>query len=183
MRMRSSLVVRASDCQCTSCNGPGFDPSIRRHSGIWGAADEAVLNKVRKKYKKNPPLFPCNKLFSSRLEVAVGPHSEEQREGAPGQLPHRGDAVHQERVPAGGGRPQPPHPRHHRHPHRHHRHQGWAPALLRIRIRDPVTFWPQDPGSQTHIFESFLVKIFWAKTSIILWKLAQIFFFSISKIK
>jgi hypothetical protein len=33
-RMRSSLVARASDCQCTSCNGPGFDPSIRRHSGI-----------------------------------------------------------------------------------------------------------------------------------------------------
>ncbi len=54
-RMRSSLVVRASDCQCTSCNGPGFDPSIRRHSGIWGAADEAVLNIVRKKNKKNPP--------------------------------------------------------------------------------------------------------------------------------
>ncbi len=44
--MRSSLVVRASDCQCTSCNGPGFDPSIRRHSGFWGAADEAVLNTV-----------------------------------------------------------------------------------------------------------------------------------------
>ncbi len=34
MRMRSILLVRASDCQCTSCNGPGFDPSIRRHSGI-----------------------------------------------------------------------------------------------------------------------------------------------------
>jgi hypothetical protein len=48
-RMRSSLVVRASDCQCTSCNGPGFDPIIRRHSGIWGAADEAVLNIVRTK--------------------------------------------------------------------------------------------------------------------------------------
>jgi hypothetical protein len=47
--MRSSLVVRASDCQCTSCNGLGFDPSIRRHSGIWGAADEAVLNIVWKK--------------------------------------------------------------------------------------------------------------------------------------
>ncbi len=45
-RMRSSLVVRASDCQCTSCNGPGFDPSIRRHSEIWGAAGEAVLNTV-----------------------------------------------------------------------------------------------------------------------------------------
>ncbi len=34
VRMISSLVVRASDCQCTSCNGPGFDSSIRRHSGI-----------------------------------------------------------------------------------------------------------------------------------------------------
>jgi hypothetical protein len=54
--MRSSLVVRASDCQCTSCNGPGFDLSIRRHTGIWGTADEAVLNKVRKKIKKIPPL-------------------------------------------------------------------------------------------------------------------------------
>ncbi len=52
-RMRSSLVVRASDCQCTSCNGPGFDPSIRRHSGIWGAADEALLNIVRTKRKKS----------------------------------------------------------------------------------------------------------------------------------
>ncbi len=52
--MRSSLVVRASDCQCTSCNGPGFDPSIRRHSGIWGAAVEAVLNIVWKRIK-NPP--------------------------------------------------------------------------------------------------------------------------------
>ncbi len=52
MRMRSSLVVRASDCLCTSCNGPGFDPSIRRHSGIWGAADEAVLNIVRTKKRK-----------------------------------------------------------------------------------------------------------------------------------
>ncbi len=49
MRMRSSLVVRASDCQCTMCNGPGFDPSIRRHSGSWGAADEAVPNIVRTK--------------------------------------------------------------------------------------------------------------------------------------
>ncbi len=51
-KMWSSLVVRASDCQCTSCNGPGFDPRIRRHSGIWGAADEAVLNIVRKKLLK-----------------------------------------------------------------------------------------------------------------------------------
>ncbi len=34
----------------------GFDPSIRRHSGIWGAADEAVLNIERKKiFFFNPP--------------------------------------------------------------------------------------------------------------------------------
>jgi len=54
LRMRSIPVVRASDCQCTSCNGPGFDPSIRWHRGIRGAADEAVLNTVRKN-QKNPP--------------------------------------------------------------------------------------------------------------------------------
>ncbi len=57
LRMRSSLVVKASDCQCTSCNGSGFDPSIRRYSGIWGAADEAVLNIVRKKEKKSPQKY------------------------------------------------------------------------------------------------------------------------------
>jgi hypothetical protein len=52
--MRSSLVVRVSDYQCRSLNSPGFDPSILRHSGIWGAADEAVLNTVhREKNKKN----------------------------------------------------------------------------------------------------------------------------------
>ncbi len=49
MWMKSSRVVRASDSQCRSRNCPGFDPSILRHSGIWGAADEAVLNIVRKK--------------------------------------------------------------------------------------------------------------------------------------
>ncbi len=54
------IVVRASDCQCTSCNGLGFDPSIRRQSGLWGAADEALLNIVRKNNKiksnKIPPV-------------------------------------------------------------------------------------------------------------------------------
>ncbi len=38
--MRSSRVVRASDSQCRSRNCPGFEPSILRHSGIWGTADE-----------------------------------------------------------------------------------------------------------------------------------------------
>ncbi len=66
--MRSSLVVRASDCQCTSCNGPGFDPSIRRHSGIWGAADEAVLKIVWKKY---PPknIFKKEKGMNSKSRM------------------------------------------------------------------------------------------------------------------
>ncbi len=39
-----------------------------------------------------------------------------------------------------------------------------------------------DPGSQDHIFKTFLT-IFLVKSSIILWKLAQIFFFSTSKLK
>ncbi len=67
--MRSSLVFRSSGCQCTSCNGSGFDPSIRRYSGIWGAADEAVLNIVR---KKSPP-----KIFLKRSNAdlqILGPH-------------------------------------------------------------------------------------------------------------
>ncbi len=33
---------------------PRFDPSFLWHSGIWGAADEAVMNKVLKKSKKYP---------------------------------------------------------------------------------------------------------------------------------
>ncbi len=38
-------------------NCPGSDPSILRHRGIWGAADEAVLNNVHKKKKsKQIPL-------------------------------------------------------------------------------------------------------------------------------
>ncbi len=53
--MRSSRMVRAPDCQCHAkyCNNsPGFDPSILRHSGIRGVADEAVLNKILYKSKK-----------------------------------------------------------------------------------------------------------------------------------
>ncbi len=49
---RSSRVVRAPDCQSQSPNSPGFDPSILRHIGIWGAAYEAVWNKVQKRKKK-----------------------------------------------------------------------------------------------------------------------------------
>ncbi len=65
--MRSSRVVRASDSQCRSRNCPGFDPSILRHSGIWGAADEAVLNIVNKKLK-NISLFK----FTAKLTIIFG---------------------------------------------------------------------------------------------------------------
>ncbi len=76
--MRSSLVVRASDCQCTSCNGPGFDPSIRRHSGIWGAADEAVLNIVRTK-RKNPPKKYLKKKKKNSIRSQLGSSSQGNR--------------------------------------------------------------------------------------------------------
>jgi hypothetical protein len=56
--MRLSRVVRASESQCSSRNCPGFDPSILRHSGIWRAADETVLNTVHKKTQE-PPLMWC----------------------------------------------------------------------------------------------------------------------------
>ncbi len=58
--MRSSRVVRAVGCQCRSRNSPGrlgYDPSILQHSGIWGAADEAVLNTVHRKKSNKLPCF------------------------------------------------------------------------------------------------------------------------------
>ncbi len=67
VRMRSRQVVRVSDCQWTSYNGPGFVPSIRRHSRIWGAADEAVLNKKKRKQIKNP-----KNMMEKILSEAVG---------------------------------------------------------------------------------------------------------------
>jgi hypothetical protein len=50
---RSCRLVGASDSQCRNRNCPGFrfDPSILWHSGIWGAADEAVLSIIHKKKK------------------------------------------------------------------------------------------------------------------------------------
>ncbi len=44
--MRSSRVLRASDCQCRRRNSPGLDPCNFRNSGIWRAAvNETVFNK------------------------------------------------------------------------------------------------------------------------------------------
>ncbi len=41
-----SFAWELADCQFQSRNSPGLNPSILQYSGIWGAADEAVLNKV-----------------------------------------------------------------------------------------------------------------------------------------
>ncbi len=67
MWIKSSRVIRASDCQCKSCNSPGF---IQASPTQWNlrAADKAVLNKVHKsKNKKSlcknritpPPFSQC----------------------------------------------------------------------------------------------------------------------------
>ncbi len=65
--MRSSRV--ASDSQCRSRNCPGFDPSILRLSGIWGAADEAVLNIVHEKKSSTRAFGDKSRwLFAARIE-------------------------------------------------------------------------------------------------------------------
>ncbi len=51
LRMRSSLVVKewypaGTPVAVTNVDGPEFKTSILRYSGIRGAANEAVLNKV-----------------------------------------------------------------------------------------------------------------------------------------
>jgi hypothetical protein len=49
--MRSSQVAGAHDYQSQGSNSPRFNQSILKHSGVWVAADEAVLNI---QYIKNP---------------------------------------------------------------------------------------------------------------------------------
>ncbi len=55
--MKSSPVVRASDCQCRS---------ILRHSEVWGAADEGVLNKVLIKTKQKTRTVSKNQFICRR---------------------------------------------------------------------------------------------------------------------
>ncbi len=81
--MRFSVMVRASDCHCQSRNSP----SIHRHSEIWGAADEAVLNTVhRKKIAKIPFVI----LKGSRHKYYISIHAtaafSEDRESGGGGL-------------------------------------------------------------------------------------------------
>jgi hypothetical protein len=54
MWTRSSRVVRASDCQqCESRDSPGSIPAYS-NTGIWGAAEKAVLNKYLYTYRNCP---------------------------------------------------------------------------------------------------------------------------------
>jgi hypothetical protein len=71
VRMRVSRAVWASCCQCQSRNSPGVDPSVLPHCGIWGAADEAVLNNVHKKKKSKKS--PFNKINKCTLFSAMDP--------------------------------------------------------------------------------------------------------------
>ncbi len=58
----------AINANCQRRNSSGFDHSILRHSGIWGAADEAVLNNVHKKKKSKNPPFKCCTINPSIIE-------------------------------------------------------------------------------------------------------------------
>ncbi len=56
-RLHGWDLIKWSDSQCRSRNYPGFEPSILRHSGIWGAVDEAqcwISFMKKTKSKKSP---------------------------------------------------------------------------------------------------------------------------------
>ncbi len=77
--MRYSREAKASDSQCRSRNCPAFDPSILRHSGILGAAEEAVLNTVKYIHKKGPTFIEnlvmprCTLLVFTQREREIAP--------------------------------------------------------------------------------------------------------------
>ncbi len=81
--MRSTRVFRASGCRCQSRNCPRFDPSILRHSGILGAADEAALNNIHKK-RKNPKESPFKR--KGWLHPAQGNRPGPSGKGSPTPL-------------------------------------------------------------------------------------------------
>ncbi len=72
-------MVRASDCQCISCNDSGFDPSIRRHSEIWGAAVEAVRiivrNKIPQKIFKKQNIYFRGSCRSNSVQYIIRQNS------------------------------------------------------------------------------------------------------------
>ncbi len=70
----------------------GFDPSILRHSGIWGAATDAVLQKVlyNEKPRKSPLIFRNNcSLFNLRVDYCLEPALADCNMSAWGNSPHQ----------------------------------------------------------------------------------------------
>jgi hypothetical protein len=68
----TECIVRSSDWQCLSRNSPRFNNyNILRHSGIWRAADEAVLNKkvheIQAKYGEEEDIFQIYLIYSQGL--------------------------------------------------------------------------------------------------------------------
>jgi hypothetical protein len=55
-RRASIRKARVSDCHCKRCNSLGFNPSVFRHSGIWGAELQYQIE-----YFKNPKKVPIKK--------------------------------------------------------------------------------------------------------------------------
>jgi hypothetical protein len=59
--MRSSRVVRASDCQCRSCNSPGFDPaSSDTVQNLRGRKMKQCWIKCKKILKNSPITVVCS---------------------------------------------------------------------------------------------------------------------------
>ncbi len=51
-------------------NSPWFDSSILRHSWIWGAANEAVLNNVHCWKNERTPVVTIKHLYSTRVRIS-----------------------------------------------------------------------------------------------------------------
>ncbi len=62
-----SRVVRASDCQCQSRQSPGLSPSILRHSGILGAAENTMKRCWMKVQQKSWPKKLLKKNIKTNL--------------------------------------------------------------------------------------------------------------------
>ncbi len=88
VRMRSSLVVRVSDCQCTSCNGPGFDPSIRQwnlRGGRWSSVEYSKKT-IEKSFTSQHKLAfqPAENNKNYHLNASLSTLTREDYEKIPG---------------------------------------------------------------------------------------------------
>ncbi len=153
--MRSSRVVTASDSQCRSRNCPGFDPSILRHSGIWGAAEEVVLiSYIKKKKIQKISLLKEKRKFFFWINQRWRPLSDsrEKNEGplaVPGGLRPLKDGWEEDSCAsaAAGGRSEPPGLR--QQPQAGGQGSGWRLRSAQVKNRPFRISWelpsPQSP--------------------------------------